>query len=114
VRRKLFVHIHDTNPVLLGDSMERTTIQESSVPRLAPHVRFRFDEKRQRWVLLAPERLLLPDEIAVEVLKCCDGERTVAAITDELSRRFDAPRELIATDITRLLQDLTDKRVLDA
>ncbi len=94
--------------------MERTTIQASSVPRFAPHVRFRFDEKRERWVLLAPERLLLPDEIAVEVLKRCDGERTVSAITDELSRRFDAPRERIQTEVTRLLQELADKRVLDA
>ena len=94
--------------------MKRTFIGAASVPRLAPHVRFRFDEKRERWVLLAPERLLLPDEIAVEVLKCCDGERTVSAITDELSRHFDAPRELIATDITRLLQELADKRVVDA
>ncbi len=94
--------------------MERTTIQAASVPRFAPHVRFRFDKKRERWVLLAPERLLLPDEIAVEVLKCCDGERTVSAITDELSRRFDAPRERIGTEVTRLLQGLADKRILEA
>ncbi len=94
--------------------MKRTFIGAASVPRLAPHVRFRFDEKRERWVLLAPERLILPDEIAVEVLKRCDGERTVSAISDELSRRFDAPCDRIQTDVTQLLQDLADKRILDA
>lgn len=98
----------------MSEATRRTTIVPDSVPRLAPHVRFRFDESRRRWVVLAPERLLLPDEIAVEVLKCCDGERTVGAIADELCCSFDAPREVIAADVTRLLQDLIDKRFLEA
>ncbi len=84
------------------------------MPRFAPHVRFRFDEARDRWVVLGPESLLLPDEIAVEVLKCCDGNRTVAAIADGLSQRFDATREAVAGDVTRLLQDLADKGYVEA
>ncbi len=80
--------------------------------RFAPHVRFRFDEVRQAWIVLAPERLLLPDEQAVEILRLVDGERTTEAIIDELSGRFEAPREVIAGDVIVMLQDLVDKKVL--
>ena len=87
-------------------------IESSAVLCFAPHVRFRFDETRKAWVVLAPERLLLPDEQAVEILRLIDGERDVDTIIDELAGRFDAPRDVIAGDVLRMLQDLVDKRVL--
>ena len=80
-----------------------------SIPRLRPGVKFRFDARRDAWVLLAPERLFVPDDIAAEVLKRVDGVRTTEAIIDELSQTFAAPRDLIAGDVVTLLQDLSDK-----
>jgi len=91
---------------------ERTSVNGGVVLRFAPHVRFRFDETRQAWVVLAPERLLLPDEQAVEILQMIDGEQAVDNIIDELVRRYDAPREVIAGDVVKMLQDLVDKKVL--
>ena len=76
------------------------------------YVKFRFDEKRQAWIVLAPERLLLPDEQAVEILKLVDGARSVDAIIDDLAGQFDAPRTEIADDVQAMLQDLIDKKVL--
>jgi pyrroloquinoline quinone biosynthesis protein D len=93
-------------------SAEAARLDFTAVLRFAPHARFRFDETRQAWVVLAPERLLLPDEQAVEILRLIDGERTVDAIVDELASRFDAPREVIAGDVLPMLQDLLDKKVL--
>ena len=93
--------------------MERVVVSESSVLGLAPHIVFRFDEVRQRWVILAPERMLLPDEQAVEVLQLVDGKTGVGAIVDSLAARYSqAPRDLIAKDVTAMLQDLTDKGCL--
>ena len=90
----------------------RAPILGSAVLRFAPHVRFRFDQTRQAWVVLAPERLLLPDEQAVEILQLIDGARTVDNIIDELARRYEAPRDVIAGDVLKMLQDLVDKKVL--
>ena len=87
-------------------------IEGTAVLSFAPHVRFRFDETRKAWVVLAPERLLLPDEQAVEILRLIDGERDVDAIIDDLAGRFEAPREVIAGDVLPMLQDLVDKKVL--
>ena len=89
-----------------------SSIAGSAVLDFAPHVRFRFDERRKAWIVLAPERLLLPDEQAVEILRLIDGERDVDAIVDELASRFEAPRDVIANDVLPMLQDLIDKKVL--
>ena len=93
--------------------MERLIVSTETVLGLAPHIVFRFDEPRQRWVILAPERLLLPDEQAVEILKLVDGKAVVGAIIDILAERYSAaPRDLIAQDVTAMLQDLSDKGCL--
>ena len=93
--------------------MDRVVVSDASVLSFAPHIVFRFDETRQRWVILAPERLMLPDEQAVEILKLVDGKTGVSAIVDSLAARYSqAPRELIAKDVTTMLQDLADKGCL--
>src|SRR5215510_8893115 len=58
------------------------SVSEASRPVLPRHAKLKFDETRQVWVILAPERVLAPDEIAVEVLQLCDGKRTVADLVD--------------------------------
>jgi pyrroloquinoline quinone biosynthesis protein D len=93
-------------------STDASRLDGEAVLRFAPHARFRFDEVRQAWIVLAPERLLLPDEQAIEILRLIDGQRAVDAIIDELARRFDAPREVIAGDVLPMLQNLVDKKVL--
>ena len=88
------------------------TVSDASRPKLPRHARLKFDETRQVWVLLAPERVLAPDEIAVEVLQLCDGVRSVADMVDQLAVKYAAPREAIASDIIAMLQDLADKGFL--
>jgi pyrroloquinoline quinone biosynthesis protein D len=88
------------------------SVSEVSRPVLPRHTKLRFDETRQVWVILAPERVLAPDEIAVEVLKLCDGARSVGAMVDQLAVKYAAPREAIATDVIAMLQDLADKGFL--
>lgn len=97
---------------MTDEAPRRVTVAGGTALRLAPHVKFRHDETRGRWVILAPERLLLPDEPAVEILKLIDGVRKVDAMIDALAARFDAPRAVIATDVIAMLQDLVDKGVL--
>jgi pyrroloquinoline quinone biosynthesis protein D len=88
------------------------TVSEKSRPVLPRHAKLKFDETRQVWVILAPERVLAPDEIAVEVLKLCDGVVSVGQIVDQLAEKYAAPREAILTDVVVMLQDLADKGFL--
>ncbi len=81
----------------------------SAAPAFRRGVKFRHDAVREGWVLLAPEKVFMPDEIAVEILKLVDGVRSIDAIVDDLAARFDAPRALISTDVVRVLEDLSDR-----
>ena len=89
-----------------------TALGGGAVLRFLPHVKFRYDERRQAWIVLAPEKLFMPDEQAAEILRLVDGTRTVDDIIDALAAEYDAPRADIAADVTAMLQDLVDKRVL--
>jgi pyrroloquinoline quinone biosynthesis protein D len=87
-------------------------VNEASRPILPRHAKLKFDETRQVWVILAPERVLAPDEIAVEVLQLCDGVRSVEAVIDQLAEKYASERDAIAVDVIAMLQDLADKGFL--
>jgi pyrroloquinoline quinone biosynthesis protein D len=89
------------------------TVTPESRPRLPRGVRLVNSEAQGGWVLLAPERIFKADAIAVEIVKRCTGEATLAAIVDDLARTFNAPRERISTDVTALLQGLAEKKLLE-
>ena len=87
------------------------TIDPAARPRLMRGVRLREDPARG-FILLAPERVLTANPTAVEVLKRCDGERTVTQIVDELAAMFSAERCRVAGDVEVLLNDLAAKRMV--
>ena len=64
-------------------------------------------------MLLAPERILKPDGIALEILKRCDGKTTLDAIIDDLVQSFGAEREEVARDVREFLNGFAAKRILD-
>ena len=41
---------------------------EGSVPRFPRGARLQFNQQRQQWMVQAPERVFIPDEIALAVL----------------------------------------------
>ncbi len=90
------------------------TISEASVPHLPRGVRLKFDKPREQWVILAPERMFVLDEISLAIIRCCDGKVTVAGVTDDLAAQYEAPRETVLNDVIALLQDLADKGVVAA
>jgi pyrroloquinoline quinone biosynthesis protein D len=76
------------------------SIPPEARPRLPRGVRLVNSEAQGGFVLLAPERVFKPDAIALEILKCCDGTASLAAIVDELAAAHNAPRERVLADVT--------------
>jgi pyrroloquinoline quinone biosynthesis protein D len=91
----------------------RVEIDLGSRPRLPRGVRLRHDDVRQRWTLLAPERIFEVDATAAAVLGLCDGERDLSAIVGELATHYNAPAEVIEKDVIAMLGDLKAKRVIE-
>jgi pyrroloquinoline quinone biosynthesis protein D len=90
------------------------TIDMNARPRLPRGVKLRRDEVRERWTLLAPERIFEVDATAAAVLQLCDGERNLAAIVADLAARYNAPAAVIEKDVVAMLGDLEAKRVLES
>lgn len=88
---------------------QRLIIESQTTPALQRFVKLRHDKGRDRWIILAPERILTPDAIAVEVLKLCNGNDSITNIAAQLAQTYNAPQEVIEKDIITMLQELSDK-----
>jgi len=89
------------------------TVTAQTVAKLARGVRLREDPVRGQTVLLAPERALALDEIAVMIVKALDGERDLDAIAQEFSVKFEAPKERILTDVIAFVVEFSKRRMLE-
>jgi pyrroloquinoline quinone biosynthesis protein D len=59
-------------------------------PALSRLFRMQWEETQNNYVLLYPEGMVKLNQSAAEILKRCDGARTVPAIVDELEQEFGA------------------------
>lgn len=89
-----------------------TQASELMVPRFAAGVRLKYDDARGCWVILAPERVMMPDETALDILRRCNGRSNLSAIIDELAAGYDVGREVIAEDVCKMVGELADKGIL--
>jgi len=88
-------------------------IADDARPRLPRGVRLREDKVRARWVLLAPERVVKVNPIAVEIIKLCDGSRPLSEIVSGLAERFNADPTRVGADVRALLASLAEKRMAE-
>jgi coenzyme PQQ biosynthesis protein PqqD len=79
-------------------------------PRLAPKARLRFDRKSQRYMLLYPERGLVLNATASDVLQLCTGEHTIEAIVDHLVAKYGTqPRESVERQVQAFLATMAER-----
>ena len=63
-------------------------VDAAAAPRVGSHFRLQWEEAQQAHVLLYPEGMVKLNPSAAEILKRCDGTRTVSAIVAELEQAF--------------------------
>jgi pyrroloquinoline quinone biosynthesis protein D len=73
-------------------------------------VRLAHDPARGQHVLLSPEAVAVLNGTAADVLRLCDGTRTVAEIVAQLRSRYDRVDE---GDVRRLLDHLAARRYVE-
>ncbi len=57
------------------------------VPSLAPETQLYLDSQHQRWVVRAPHQVVFVDPLSLDVLRACDGKRSVAKIALLLDKK---------------------------
>ncbi len=87
-------------------------LADDARPHLLRGVKLKDDQVRKSWVLLAPERFLRLNAISVDILQRCDGQSALAAIVDDLAKKYSADRAVVERDVKVLLASLLDKRML--
>ena len=83
-------------------------------PRLSPHFIFRWEASQEAYILLYPEGLIKLNPSAGEVLKRCDGERSVGAIIADLQAAFPGNDAAIADSVEAFVSLACDKGWLRA
>jgi len=82
-------------------------------PKLAKKARLKWDAREKKFMLLYPERGLLLNDSAAEIVKLCDGTRSVSQIIDAICAEKQADRDLVTKDVNDLLQKLRERRLLE-
>ncbi|MDN5932963.1 MAG: pyrroloquinoline quinone biosynthesis peptide chaperone PqqD [Pseudonocardia sp.] len=85
-------------------------VPPSGRPALSRHVRMRFDETRERYVLLGPESVIVLNPTGADILGLCDGHRTVSGIAAELQARYD---RVVEDEVVAFLARLVTKRCVE-
>jgi pyrroloquinoline quinone biosynthesis protein D len=87
----------------------------ASRPRLAAKARLRWDRKGERFMLLYPERGLVLNATAADVIRLCTGEQTVAAIIEQLAGRYaPQPRETVEQEVLTFLARMAERGIVTA
>ena len=92
----------------------RAALSGASILGIPPYVRVMFDKVRQQWAVLAPEKVMWPDDISIEILKKCDGRASIDAISGALASEYDAPLAEVTADVLEFLQEWSDRRLVFA
>ena len=83
-------------------------------PRIASKARLRFDAHSGKWLLLYPERGIELSDSASDILRLCDGSRTVAAIVVELTVRYDeSPAAEVTHDVQAFLRSMCERGLVE-
>ncbi len=96
----------------MSQTPARRIVMGDVMPYLPRLTMLRHDPARDRWVILAPERVLVPEPTAVAILQLADGKRSVMQIAAALAETYTAPVDVILADAIEMLQDLADRGFL--
>jgi pyrroloquinoline quinone biosynthesis protein D len=86
------------------------TIEPSSRPVLARHMRMKWDPARERYVLLGPESVTVLNGTGAAILDLCDGHRTVTEIVDALRGSY---RDVSGGEVADYLARLATSRCVE-
>ena len=94
-------------------STDRLLVNEQTRLKLGRGIRLQFDRNRETWTLMAPERVIVLNETAHEVIsELLQSEQPLSETIGLLADRYDAPRDDIAADVIEMLQMFVDKKLL--
>lgn len=87
-----------------------TLLSGASQPRVGVGFRLQWEAAQEAFVLLYPEGMVKLNGSAGEIMKRCDGQRSVADIVADLEQAFDA--QGLEGDVLAFVRMAAEKRWL--
>jgi len=79
-------------------------------PRIGPGFRLQWEAAQDAWVLLYPEGMVKLNGSAGEIMKRCDGLRSIEAIVADLEQAFNA--QGLQADVLAFVRMAAEKKWL--
>ncbi len=83
---------------------ETTVIDVGHRPEVNPLFLFRWEDTQASYVLLYPEGVVKLNDTAGEILKRCDGTKTVGDLIDEMKGFFLGPPHTVEQGVRKFLE----------
>jgi coenzyme PQQ biosynthesis protein PqqD len=88
-------------------------ITADSRPIVAAKARLRWDRRTSRHLLLYPERGLILNPTAADVIQLCTGEHTVGTIVDRLAAKYaPQPRDTVEREVLAFLVHMAERGLI--
>lgn len=82
-------------------------LNPESAIEISPKFRFQWEAAQESYVLLYPEGMVKLNQSAGEILKRCDGSRTLKEIVSDLEKAFSATG--LEEDVREFLKDAYER-----
>ena len=82
-------------------------------PRLARRVRLQIDAVSGNPVLLHQEAITVLNQTGYEIVRLCDGTRTLPEIIQDLENRYSAAKSILSREVLKYIEDMNRKGLIE-
>jgi len=82
-------------------------------PRLARRVRLQIDEVSGNPVLLHQEAITVLNQTGYEIVRLCDGTRTLPEIIQDLENRYSACKSILSREVLEYIEVINQKGLME-
>ncbi len=82
-------------------------------PRLARRVRLQIDAVSGNRVLLHQEAITVLNQTGYEIVRLCDGTRTLPEIIQDLENRYSAGKSILSREVLEYIEVINQKGLME-
>jgi pyrroloquinoline quinone biosynthesis protein D len=82
-------------------------------PRLAKRARLHTDPVSGKPVLMHQEAVLVLNQSGYEILRLCDGTRTLSEVIQDLENRYPAAGSVLSQEISEYIEAISQKGLIE-
>jgi len=82
-------------------------------PRLAKRVRLQIDAVSGNPVLLDQETIMVLNQTGYEILRLCDGTRTLQEILQDLENQYPTAKSILTREVLEYLEAINQTRLIE-